>query len=137
MAVPKNAFRLDFDGFDQVMKRLEEKQKDTRKIAEEAMIESKKLVNENLTSAMAKHNRTGTTLASLDKDMSMYWTNATTGYIEVGFSISNGGLPSVFLMYGTPKIPPDRKLYNALYGTATRRKLKAKQEEVFYKHMNT
>lgn len=54
--------------------------------------------------------------------------------MNVGFDITAGGtyngLPSIFLMYGTqlygqPHIKPDRNLYNAVYGAATKKKYRA------------
>lgn len=55
--------------------------------------------------------------------------------VEVGFSIRAGGLPSIFLMYGTPRMRPDKALYNAIYGASTLRAVSEKQAEVFEKIM--
>ena len=34
-------------------------------------------------------------------------------------------------MYGTPKIQPDKKLYDSVYGSGTKKEVKALQEEIF------
>ena len=75
----------------------------------------------------------------------------TKAIIPVGFKISQGGLASVFLMYGTPRhapanqygsangthpgMPADKKLYNAIYGNAVHRKIAEKQKEIFEKEI--
>ena len=67
----------------------------------------------------------------------MEWTGDTAS-VGVGFDISGGGLPSIFLMYGTklhgqPHITPDRKLYDAVYGAKTRKEISKIQESAFQK----
>ncbi|MDE6777235.1 MAG: hypothetical protein K2J25_04775 [Oscillospiraceae bacterium] len=52
---------------------------------------------------------------------------------KVGFHISDGGLPSIFLMYGTPSIEPDNNLKEAIYGTKTKNEIKKIQREVYEK----
>jgi hypothetical protein len=52
-----------------------------------------------------------------------------------------GGLPSIFLMYGTqlygqPHIQPDRNLYNAVYGAAVRKQIREIQEKAFSQVLN-
>ena len=88
-----------------------------------ALIKSHEYVTPKLAAEIQKHYRTGRTANSLD-------TNPKVNYqgdyisIGVGFHISEGGLPSIFLMYGTPKMPPDINLYNAVYGSETKKALR-------------
>ena len=51
--------------------------------------------------------------------------------IKVGFDIRHGGLPSIFLMYGTPRTKKDTKLYNDIYGNKTKHKIAEIQKEIF------
>jgi hypothetical protein len=102
-----------------------------KETTEKALMESKAYVTEKLHQDMKKHHRTGRTEASIDDDSGVEW-KGTLASIKVGFKISEGGLPSIFLMYGTPRIePPDKKLYNDVYGAATSRKIQEIQREVF------
>ena len=53
--------------------------------------------------------------------------------ISVGFDIKQGGLPSIFLMYGTPRMKKDTKLYADVYGKKAQERIKKAQEETFQK----
>lgn len=103
-----------------------------KETTEKALMESKAYVTEKLHQDMKKHHRTGRAEASIDDDSGVEW-KGTLASVKVGFKISEGGLASIFLMYGTPRMQPDRKLYNDVYGAATRRKIQEIQREVFDK----
>ena len=102
-----------------------------------ALIECHKYVTPKLEAEIEKHFRTGRTANSLD-------TNPKVNYqgdyisIGVGFHITQGGLASIFLMYGTPKMAPDINLYNAVYGPETKKQLRKIQRDyvtkTFYKY---
>ena len=62
--------------------------------------------------------------------------SGTKAFVDVGFDIQNGGLASIFLMYGTPRMKKDTKLYNDIYGKKTRDEIRALQEEIFRKKMD-
>ena len=70
------------------------------------------------------------TARSLKRTAAVEW-NGTVAEIGIGFKISQGGLPSIFLMYGTPKIQPDKNLYAAIYGSKTKKEVKTIQEDIF------
>ena len=90
-------------------------------------------VDKAVASSPYNFNRTGTTKKSIDRDMSIEW-EGSRAYAKAGFNISDGGLPSIFLMYGTPKIAPDTNLKNAVKGEGKhKKKIKEIQEEVFTK----
>ena len=69
---------------------------------------------------------------SIVNDKKVEWTGEVAE-VKVGFSIRDGGLASIFLMYGTPTIEPDMELYNSIYGSQTKSKVRKKQKEVFEK----
>ena len=50
--------------------------------------------------------------------------------IPIGFDIDNGGLPSIWLMYGTPKQAPDKALYEAIFGRKTAGEIARVQRQV-------
>ena len=133
----KNRLTLDFNGFEIMQKRLEELGGDTKAAAESALVESHKIVTQKVTAAMVKHRETGDTTNAIIKAPSVEWTGDTAS-VDVGFDIVGGGLPSIFLMYGTtlhgqPHITPDRNLYDAVYGAQTRREIMKVQEAEYNK----
>ena len=103
-----------------------------KETVEKALLESKEYVTEKLQSDMPKHHRTGRTESSIDTDSKVMW-EGSVAYVKVGFNISSGGLASIFLMYGTPRMQPDRKLYNDVYGNGNQQEDFGNTKEVFDK----
>lgn len=128
---------LDFPLYDTLKARLDEVGGDaTKKAVESALKKSHDFATDQLASAMIPHNKTNTVSDSLSRDSQIEWTG-TEASIKVGFDINKGGLPSIFLMYGTqvhgqPHVTPDRKLYDALYGPTTKKQIQKIQEEAFF-----
>lgn len=133
----KNKLSIDFPMYDHLRKQLEKVGGNSLTTAvNKALTESARYTDNQLEKAIAPHRRSGRTEDSLEEDSRPKWSG-TNASIDVGFDISNGGLPSIFLMYGTkvhgqPHVQPDRKLYNALYGTKVKREIQKIQEEAFY-----
>lgn len=134
----KNRLTVDFSGLEIYQKKLESIGGEaTKRAFESALKASQNVVRQNVTAAMRRHEETGQTARAIIKDSAVEWTGDTAS-IDVGFDITGGGLPSIFLMYGTqlhgqPHITPDRNLYNAVYGTKTRKDILKIQEEAFAK----
>lgn len=126
----RNKLTIDFKGFDEMFEYLDRVGASTKNITEDALKESFDTVTPGIKKAMAQHHRTGRTEQSIVETADVKWAG-TLASVDVGFDLDNGGLPSIFLMYGTPKMSPDRNLYNAIYGSATKRKVRAVQEKVF------
>lgn len=126
----KNRLTVKFDGFEETFERLDKLGANVKKITEDALNESFDYVTQKAKTVINKHYLTGATERSLKKTPVINWEGARAE-AKVGFNISNGGIASIFLMYGTPKMSPDRSLYNAFYGAATKKKVKAIQEKVF------
>lgn len=134
----RNKLTVEFTGYDVLKKQLDELSgKATEKAVESALKASQQVVAGQANEAITRHTKTGATQKSIIKNGVVRWTQ-DTAEIDVGFDIDNGGLPSIFLMYGTklhgqPHVTPDRNLYNAVYGSKTRKEVKKIQEEVFTK----
>ena len=93
-------------------------------------------VDKAVTSSKFNFDRTGKTKGSMDRDKNVEWSG-TVASAKAGFTISKGGLPSIFLMYGTPTIKPDSNLKNAAKGQGIHRdKINKIQQEVFNKVIN-
>lgn len=136
--IAKNKMSINFDGYKELKTKLDSiGGESTKRAVEGALKASQQLIARQANEAMLSHERTGTTRKSIVKDGNVEWEGDTAS-INIGFDLKNGGLPSVFLMYGTklhgqPHIKPDRELYNAVYGAKTKKEIKKIQEEVFNK----
>ena len=143
---------INFDGFTELSEKYVKLGGDLKKVADDCLSFIPERINPELKTAISKHKRTGKTAQSLANDQKPEWTG-DTAKIKVGFKISEGGLPSVFLMYGTarhtpvnkygtpkragakdnPGIKQDKKLYNAIYGASVQREISAEQEKIYNK----
>lgn len=131
---------LDFEGFEDMLKKFNDLDKDIDKAVENALQASKDFVTPQVVSAMNSHIDTGKTKSAIEENSGVV-NDGVSAYIEVGFDIdkeiSESGYPvSIFLMYGTPKNAPDKTLYNAIYGSKTKKEIQRIQEEEFIKVLN-
>lgn len=126
---------LEFTGFEEMMERIEKSEGDVKSAVEESLQAAGEIIADKLHVDMKKHRRSGKTEESILDDSKVKW-EGTMASISVGFDIKNGGLPSVFLMYGTPRKPKDQKLYNDIYGTRTQKEIAKLQEEVLKKQLS-
>lgn len=135
----RNKLSVDFTGVDRYIERLQELGgESTRRAIEGALKASQAYVANSAAQAMKPHDKTGAVSRSIVRNAPVEWTGDTVAAIPVGFKISDGGLPSIFLMYGTkvhgqPHITPDRALYNAVYGAKVKRKVRELQRAAFDK----
>lgn len=126
----KNKIGLQFEGWQEVIANLDKLQGDVEKATEQALFESQKIVAQNVHAAMKSHHKTGSTEESTEETGKVEWEGKTAA-IEVGFNLAHGGMPSIFLMYGTPRMPKDIAVYNAVYGSKTKKEVSEKQFEIF------
>lgn len=127
-------FKLDFEDMQRLMKNYEQLGGQMKPLVEDCLKATFDYVTPGIESAIAgsKFNfgRTGKTKGSLRKTAVIEWSG-TKGAVPVGFDIDNGGIASIFLMHGTPKITPDRNLYNSIFGTKVRKAVAEVQREKF------
>ena len=112
-------FGLQFHGWEEMMANLDELShfgilEGTKK----ALTETHKVVTPKLEAEIRKHHLTGDTEESLVKQPKIV-VEGTLVSVDIGFDFDNGGLPSIWLMHGTPRQAPDKALYDALYGRKT------------------
>ena len=127
---------IEFDGFDKMLKDISKMGEKIKPTVESALMKSRDFINKNLDAEMNRHIRTGDTKESL-KNAPVKW-EGMVAEIPVGFDIGNGGIASIFLMYGTkvfgtPRVKKDIKLYNAIYGKNTKEKVAEIQKKEFEK----
>lgn len=126
----KNKIGLQFDGFEEYAEQFEKLGGDLKEITQKALQSTHDYITPNLHKSMDKHNRTGDTERSIVDDAKVQWEGLTAS-IDIGFDLGNKGLPSIFLMYGTPRMKKDQTLYNDIYGTKTKKAIKELQEKIF------
>lgn len=133
----RNKIGLQFEGFKEYAEQFEKMGGDLKKTAEKALQNTHDYLTPGIHAAMAKHKDTEDTEKSIVDNAKVEWEGTTAG-IDIGFNISNGGLPSVFLMYGTPKhaknnrgVDKDKALYDSIYGVKTKKAVKELQKKTF------
>lgn len=133
----KNRIGLQFSGFEELAEKLDELRGDLKKTTEDALVKGKTVATTNLVKVTKKSNypahgeySTGGTRHSIDTSKNINW-EGTTGEIKVGFDFKKSGLKSIFLMYGTPKMPKVQAIYDAVYGRKTKTQVNKLQKEVF------
>ena len=151
----RERFGVTFNGLEEMADKIDKLGGDLNKVVEECLEFIPDLINPKLETDIAPHRRkkTKSTADSIAKDSKVEW-EGSRAFIPVGFHIKNGGLPSIFLMYGTARHTPknqygapkkqgakltgmdaDKKLYNDIYGTNVRRQIKEKQAEIFKREL--
>ena len=135
----RNKIGLQFSGLDKMIERLEAAQANIKDATEAALKSSKQIVNQQLTKDTVNANfpaggkyATGALKKSIDKDFNVKWEGMTAS-LKIGYDFKKSGMASVFLMYGTPKMPKVQKLYDDIYGNATKRKVANAQREAMQK----
>ena len=136
MARPR--LSVDFDGFDEVMARLKALEGDVKNVTEKALKETHRIVTAKVEESAQKANlpahgkyATGRLEQSVDRSATIEWAG-TQAKVPVGFNIKKGGLPSIFMMYGTPRYMKNQKMYDAFYGSKTLEQVHKAQQEIFY-----
>ena len=130
MAKSKNRIGLEFEGFEDIVAELEGLQGDVEKATEDSLKAANKGVAERLGPIMEKPKQTGRTLGSIRDNYPIEWEGLTAS-IKVGFDFAEGGLTSIFLMYGTPTMRPVQGLKNAVYGRKTKNMIAEEQKKIF------
>lgn len=152
MASSKNKITLSFPGMKETLERFEKMDGAIGPAVTEALQESYNYVTSHLADQIEQHHRTGKTAESLLKNEKVQ-LEGTTYFINVGFDVSNGGLASIFLMYGSPKhvitryhgkkktswnhpgMDADAVLYDLVFGKTTKQEIAKIQKKTFEKRM--
>ena len=128
---------LEFAGFDEVLAKLNRLGADSKKIAEEALKKGHEIITARAQESEAHypqggHYSSGGTARSLQTQAKITW-NGTEGSVPVGFNIKKGGLPSIFMMYGTPRYMKVQQMYDAFYSSQVEGEVLNAAKEIFYK----
>ena len=101
---------IEFYGFKELLEKIEKAQLNVEEAVKEAVQKSAEPVKRDMDGFMIKHSppngspwATGETRRSWEEKMS---SRGDTITYKIGYSIKKGGLPSIFLNYGTPTNEP-------------------------------
>ena len=146
----RKRFGIEFKGFQELFEELGKVGGDINHIAEECLEIVPDIINPKLEADIKKHHRSGQTEKSLAKNQHVEWSG-TMAKMPVGFKISDGGLASIFLMYGTARHAPanqygkasgvnngmqaDKKLFDDIYGANVKKQINSKQKEIVVKEI--
>lgn len=133
-----------FDGFTDLASKIDKAGESLEEAVDEALTETFDVVQTEVETSSAiysskgggkKGYATGNMYRAIKQDDKVNW-NGKVAEISVGFDFGQkGGYHSIFIMYGTPRIAKDTKVYNAIKGTKVRNEVYKKQEEVLQKYL--
>ncbi len=131
-----------FDGFKDLAYKIDEAGGDLHAAVDEALTETQFYIQHQVESASMAyaHNglkgyATGKMFNSIINDGVIDWSG-TVATVRVGFDLHQaGGFHSIFVMYGTPKMAKDQKVYNAIRGTKTQKDIAKIQQSIMEKYV--
>lgn len=135
--------KILFDGFEDLANDISRSMGDhyLHMAVDDALVKTQTKIQENLRTAAApyatkgkKGYATGKMYKSIIHNGQVTWQGSKAS-VDVGFRLRQGGWSSIFIMYGTPRITKDTKVYNAIKGTKTKKEIAELQEETMYKYL--
>lgn len=137
---------ITFDGFADLADAIDRAGGDLKKAVDEALTDTQKLIQDNVQSAAEVYQHggrkgyaTGKMYDAIIRNPEVEW-KGSVAEVGTGFSTNDrhtvaGFMHSIFVMYGTPRMKKDTKVYNAIKGSKIRSDIAAKQQEVMEKHL--
>lgn len=132
---------LDFSGFDSILDELNKMGEDAKAVTDDALREAFKIITRKAEDAIQKPNlprqgkySSGRSEKSLVRDPKITWSGSVAS-VDVGFNIKKGGLPTIFMMYGTPRYMKVQALYDAFFGEQTEAEIFAAVSETYAKKL--
>lgn len=135
---------ITFEGFKELAEKVDKATGQIKPAVNEALTEAQKVVSKNTTQAAAiyahkgggrKGYATGRMYKSIVKDGRVTW-KGQMAEVKGGFNLREpGGYHSIFIMYGTPRMKKDTKIYNAIKGKATRDEIAKVEEKAMKKYL--
>lgn len=138
MAVAKKSkFAFRFDEMFDLAARIEKAGGSIQQAADKALHDTHDYITPQLTTGIARHVQTGETRDSLVQTAKVEWLTPLKAQVNIGFNLEDGGVPSIFLMWGTPKMAPDISLRKAAFGPAVKREVARIQREALKAFLQT
>lgn len=131
---------ITFSGFDDLAYQIDKAGGNLKEAVDFALTETAGLVQRKVNQASLPYTKdskglkgyaTGEMFNALRKDDHVRWVTPTIAEVHAGFNLNeSGGWHSIFVMYGTPKIAKDQKLYNSIKGTQIQHSIALLQETI-------
>lgn len=118
----KSKMAFNFAEMEELAAKLESIGGDLQSACDKALHDTHDYITPRLSEGIAPHVDTGATKGSLEKSARVVWESPLKAVVNIGFDLSKGW-PSIFLMWGTPKMTPDANLKNAAFGPSVRREV--------------
>lgn len=103
--------KIEFYGTDELIRKIEKAGGNVEKAIIEALKQSSEKPKAEMLSYIRRHRQTGATEDSFTEE---FKSKNDKIYMRIGFDIKRGGLPALFLNYGTPRIQPSFFIDNAI-----------------------
>lgn len=130
--------QMDVSGLNELIRELEKLEGSVNDAAKEALEATFDIVTAKAKAAAQKSNypaggkySKGGTAKSLVETAQIYY-HGTAAEVKVGFNIYEGGLQSIFMIYGTPRNMKVQAMYDAFYGKKTIDEVHKKQYEILF-----
>lgn len=134
---------LEFDGLKDLLYQISEVESALKPAVDDALTQVQNFVQGQTRQAAAKYVKGGTEYstgrmrAAIKPNDGPKWTGDVAS-VGVGFDIyaaGGGGMHSIWIMYGTPRIKPDTKLHNAVRGAKTQYEIREIMEKALREHV--
>ena len=136
--------KILFDGFEDLAADIDRCGGDVKEAVTEALQKTQDYVSERTSAAASPYASkggglrgyaTGKMYNTIIKNHKVDW-KGHIAEVSVGFKLrTRGGWHSIFVMYGTPRMSKDKKIYNAIKGTKTKKEIAKIQQEVMQEHL--
>ena len=118
----KSKLAFNFKEMEELADKLERMGGNLQVACDKALHDTHDYITPGLATGIARHVDTGETEGSLERSAHVVWDSPLKAHVNIGFDLSKGW-PSIFLMWGTPKMKPDTSLKNAAFGPKVRREV--------------
>ncbi len=138
----KSKFAFRFDEMYDLADRIEKAGGNLQQAADKALRDTHDYITPQLSTGIARHTGgSGDTEKSLVRSPDVEWISPLKAQVNIGFDLADGGWPSIFLMWGTPKraskMPVDIALRKAAFGPAVKREVARIQREALEAFLQT
>ena len=130
----RSKYSFNFKEFEELAYRLEDMGGDLQKACDTALISTHEYITPQLASGIARNSLSGDTGETLERAPHVVWETPLKAVVSIGFNLGAGGVPSIFLMWGTPKrkasqMPVDTAFKNSAFGPKVKREVAKLQRE--------
>lgn len=126
-----NKIKLEFDGFDEISRSLAKLNGSIKTTADKALRDVHRYVTDNVQREISVYKKnSGDLFSSLVDKPEISWYG-DTALVGVGFDYEVSVHALFMMITGTPYLPPNKKLYNSIYGAQTKKAIQNIERDVF------